>query len=510
MTDAVHRFQPAGPGVPLNAPYDSGDSFNPMQILRRMWARRYLLFAIAGAVFLLLASILYTLTPRYTGTAQILIEAPASPRDNPLQISPVTVADREKVVSEVQVLLSRAIADRTISDFKLDTRAEFNPILDTSRIARLKTLLGLRASRAEVVERFYKQLNVYQVGTTRVIAVEFSSSDPSLARDVANRVADLYIEQQRRAGLDTNVQARDWLSQQIAELRSRVAASEAEAEAFRARTGLHESGAGTQFQSQQLSELNTQLGQARAARVAAQARVANMEQLIGAEGSGRTVGDSEIEVLQSPLIQQLRGQQVQLNREITELSAQLLPSHPRMVQKEAELENLNQQIRTEIGKVISSVRNEATLAAAREASVQRELSQLEARRVVADRDQIELRALEREAAANRSVLESFLSRYTEVLTRGDLSIQEANARIISRADLPESPSFPQKQPMLVLAALVGLAAGLATVFIAELTNQTVRRSSDIESWSGAPVLAVLPAMTGWSQDGTIGPLEGRI
>src|SRR5947207_15065064 len=81
MTDAVHRFPPAGPDMPLNAPCDSGDSFSPIQILRRIWARRYLLFATVGTVFLLLALILYTLTPRYTGTAQILIEAPASPRD---------------------------------------------------------------------------------------------------------------------------------------------------------------------------------------------------------------------------------------------------------------------------------------------------------------------------------------------------------------------------------------------------------------------------------------------
>ncbi len=87
----------------------------------------------------------------------------------------------------------------------------------------------------------------------------------------------------------------------------------------------------------------------------------------------------------------------------------------------------------------------------------------------------ELRALERDAAANRTVaLELFLSRYTEVSTRGDLSIQEANARTISRAETPGEPNFPKKGPMVVLAALAALAAGLAAVLIAELTNRTVR------------------------------------
>lgn len=499
MAYGIHGFPPSGSAAPAPVTAGAGDWFSPMQILRRLWSRRSLLFGVAASVFAGLALILFSLTPRYTGAAQILIEAPPAQATNPLQPTGITAADREKVVSEVQVVMSRGIAEQAVNDLNLETNPEFNPALDTSLFGRFKALLGAGGSHAEIVEDFYSHLNVYPVVTTRVIAVEFSSADPALARDAANRVAELYIEQQRRASYDLNAQARDWLSQQIDTLRSQVADAEARAEAFRARTGLLEGTAGVQIQSQQLSELNTQLGQARAARAEAEARVANMERLIGTDGAAESA-DSELEVLQSPLIQQLRGQEVQLKREITELSAQLLPSHPRMIQKQAELENLADQIRTEIQKVINSVRNQASVAAAREASAQRELGRLEARRAVADRDQIQLRALEREATANRSVLESFLSRYTEISTRGDLSIQEANARIISRAELPANPSFPQKPPMLVLAAMAALAAGLTTVFVAELTHRTLRHVYDVEAASGVPVLASLPSVGILPQD----------
>src|SRR5262249_28740932 len=147
----------------------------------------------------------------------------------------------------------------------------------------------------------------------------------------------------------------------------------------------------------QLSELNTQLTTARAARAEAEARVGNVRRLASSGRLSAAAADSDISVLQSPLIQQLRAQEVQLKRAVTQLASQLLPTHPRMVQKQAELANLEQQIRNEVQKIVNSVRNEANVAAAREASVQRQLGQLEARRVASDRDEIQLRALVRDA-----------------------------------------------------------------------------------------------------------------
>jgi succinoglycan biosynthesis transport protein ExoP len=467
------------------------DGLNPLQILRRLCSRRWLLLFVTNIVFASLAYAVFQIQPLYTATAEILIEAPPAEPTNPLQTSPSQLADREKVASEVQVLMSRGLADSAVRAFHLSERAEFNPTLDLSLLGRFRVLIGATGTQAEIAANFTGRLNVFPVGTSRVIAVAFTSNDPELARDVANRVADLYIDGQRQSRVDLNAQASGWLQKQIESLRERVADSEAKAEMFRAGTGLLE-GNGVQLQSQQLSELNTQLGAVRAARAEAEARVAALERLAGQNGGEVSGNESEAQVLQSPLIQQLRGQEVQLKREISEMSAELLPTHPRMIQKQAELDNLEGQIHSEIEKVIASVRSEARVAATRENTVQRQLRTLESRRAVADRDQIELRALERESAADRSVLEAFLARYTEISTRGDASIQETNARIISRAETPEAPSFPQKGPMLVLAAMIAFGFGLGVASIAELTSRKIRYLNDIDWVSGAPVLAALP------------------
>ncbi len=356
------------------------DGLNPMQILRRIGSRRGLLTAVAGIAFCGLAYLIFHMEPLYTASAQVLIEAPQAQPANPLQAAPPPSADREKIASEVQVMLSRGLSAKAISEFGLAGKPEFNVSLDHSLMGSLRAYLGATGSQAEIAAKFASRLAAFPVGTSRVIAIEFTSADPQLARDVANRVAQLYIEDQRTASLAVNNRAENWMSSQIDTLRQRVAESEAKVEAYRSRTGLLV-GNGVQLQSQQLSEVNTQLSAARAARAEAEARVATLRRLASAPGDD-TDAQSNTQVLQSQLIQQLRQQEAQLKREVTQLSSDLLPTHPRMVQKRSELDGLEAQIKSEIEKIIESVRKEAQVAGIRETNAEREMRRLEQRRTV--------------------------------------------------------------------------------------------------------------------------------
>jgi capsular exopolysaccharide synthesis family protein len=485
---------PAAGRTGWNGRSGNSDGLTPMQMWRRLYARRSLLTKTGGLAFFGVAVAVFMATPQYTGAARILVEAPPSQIVNPLDTTTRPVADREKVASEIQVLLSRALAERAIAALKLEQNPEFNPNLpNSSRLDRLKSqLFGVGSLKETIVGRYYDRLRVYQVGTSRVIAVDFSSESPRVARDAANKVAELYIEDQQKTLLDLNARSRSWLSDQIEELRTRVSSSEARVEEFRAKSGLIE-GTGSELQTQELTELNSQLSAARAARAEAQARVASLQRLVGNRASTEGV-DSVLEVLQSALIQQLRASEVQLQRELSEMSQTLLPSHPNMIRKEAELADLGGQIRTEMQKVIAGLRNQARFSAARETSLQQDLDRLKTRQAAANRDQIALRALEREATADRNLLELFLGRFAEVSARGDISLQDANARIISPALLPESPSFPRTAPLLALGLLIACGAGLSAVVMSELTGQKVRYARDVEAATGLPVLAVVPSV----------------
>ncbi len=81
----------------------------------------------------------------------------------------------------------------------------------------------------------------------------------------------------------------------------------------------------------------------------------------------------------SPLIQNLVQQRVRIERQISELSATLLPGHPRMRQLNADLAGLKVQLKGEISKIVDSLDKEAKVAKGREDSIEQSLADIKAR-----------------------------------------------------------------------------------------------------------------------------------
>jgi hypothetical protein len=177
---------------------------NPLQLLRRVWLRKWLLLIVAGIVFAGLAYVIKHIKPLYTATAQIVIEAPPVDRTNPLQASPSQLADREGR-ERSQVLMSRALPTKR-------SRIQ-RPIAEFNRhsILRPRTF-GAHGCEA----RGRRPSPASRAGSTsssrhpRVIAVSLPPTIPRL-RAMSRRVADLYLEGQRQSRLGWS-QASDWLS----------------------------------------------------------------------------------------------------------------------------------------------------------------------------------------------------------------------------------------------------------------------------------------------------------
>jgi hypothetical protein len=215
----------------------------------------------------------------------------------------------------------------------------------------------------------------------------------------------------------------------------------------------------------QLSDLNTELARVRAVRADAKAKA---DQIRAGITSGAALNQSD--VLNSQLIQRLIEQQVALRTQIAQLSATLLPEHPRMRELSAQLIDLDRQVVREAQKILQALEAEAKLAEAREAEIQQGLATLKSAAAQANDAGVDLRALEREAAAQRDLLDSYLRRYRDALSRQQGDYLPADARIISRAAVPITPSFPKLIPMAVAAGAAALFLGIAFVLIGELAS----------------------------------------
>ncbi|MEW9836877.1 exopolysaccharide transport family protein [Mesorhizobium marinum] len=309
-----------------------------------------------------------------------------------------------------------------------------------------------------MLRKFRESLEVYRVEKSRVIVIVMSSSDPRLAAEIPNTLADEYIATQGAAKLQSNAEATDWLEPEIASLSRRVKEAEARVASFRAQSDLLVGQNNSVLATQQLSELSSELSRVRAARAAAEANASNVRAVLD---SGASL-DALPDVLSSQLIQRLREREVQLRADIADLSTTLLDNHPRIRALRSQLSDLDRQIRAEARNVLSALSAEADAARLREQQLVADLNTLKAESARAGEEEVELRALEREANAQRELLESYLARYREASSRRDGNYLPADARIFSRAIIPAEPYYP-KPLTVALAAFIGSLLMMAIV-----------------------------------------------
>lgn len=455
-------------------------------------------------IFLIFAGGLYAglnfVTPRYTAETKVLIEKGESSitqSGGDTEESRVLL-DAEGVASQVQLIDSRDLAQTVVAKLQLDQLPEFyaTPAADFFRGLLARVGLAKPASdstrQERVLQRFAEKLEVYSVDKTRVINISFSSSDPVLAAKVANAVAEEYLALQREAKRQVNADATRWLDSQIEALRVKVKTAEAKVETFRASSDLFMGGQNNNqsLPQQKLSDLNAEMARLEAARASADAKAEQVRKVL-ASGS-----DFDIpEVLDSSLIQRLREQQVALRAQVAQLSATLGPAHPRIRELNAQLGDLDNQIRQAARQILTSLEGEVATAKAREVEISADLGRAKTATAQSNDAEVQLRALEREAAAERDLLESYLRRYREATSRQDGDYLPANARVISRAAVPLEPSFPRKLPITTAATVALLLLALAFVMVRELMSGRALRRVVLE----APALAAEPL-----------PVDGRM
>ena len=476
-----------------SAPDANGASdISPWELLRGIWARKELIL-ISFACFMTLALIwLVTVTPTYTVESRILMATRTGEISNFDASSQPTPPDAETLQSEIQVLTSRPLIARLIADLKLDQDPEFNPALHQgilgSLIGDLRNRPGV-ADSDRVIDRVLSKLSIYQKGTSRVVAISVTSFNSAMAAQIANRLAEIYIANQIEQKNQVNTEATKWLAGQIDELRAKVQKSEAAVETFRSESGLFLTN-GSTLPQQQLTDLNSQLSTAEAEQAETEAKLENARHLVA---DGQAV-NSAAAVLQSPLIQSLRGQEVALRAEIAQMGETYLPSHPKMVAARANLADMDNQISKEVNKVIQGLANDARVSAARVNSLRASLRSLKSRMGSLNQDDVQLRALERDAATNRALLESFLKRYEEANARAAADARTANASIVSRAQELTVPTFPKTSEVLTLAIFASLFLSLIISVFAEVFTRGFRTAEQIERVTGMPFLGLVPEL----------------
>jgi polysaccharide biosynthesis transport protein len=500
--------EPTSPPPPVPGEVELGE------VLRKLWRRKRMIAGVTVALTVIAALVIHQITSLYTAESMVMInDREAQVVDVEAVVSGLS-GDAETIESEIEVIRSRGIAERIADELRLQDDPEFNAALRPQNA--VKALLDPRGwvpadwlgiigaegpggglspeeevewQRARIVDTFLSKLEVSPVGRSRVIRIAFTSRNPRVAARIANLLADFYIVSQLEAKFDATRRANEWLSGRVAELREAVHRAERAVEEFRQQSGLIE-GKDATLKTLEISELNTQLVVERTKRAEAEARLGQVERLLNGPGGSQAVS----KVLQSSLIQSLREQQAEVEGQAAELTHEYGAMHPQMINIRAEAVDLRQKIADEVDRIVQGLRNDVSVARAREDTLAAALDRLREEVGQANTDEVALHALEREAEASRILLETFLARSKETGSQQDF--QQADATLISPAAVPERPSYPRRK--LLLMAAVGGAGflGLMLALGVEMLDHGFRSMEQIERQLGVRPLCLVPAIKG--------------
>ncbi len=499
--------------APAQAATDDIDVASLWSVLKRSGPKMLLLSGLVGA---LTYGGLMMVPSKYKSEAQLRIGAsgsgdPRDPKGPGATPDNVTVrVDKEAIASQVVALRSRDLASKLAVELKLNQRTEFNTALGgqgfLAGTLRLMGIAGPRPGETEeerVFNAYYNALQVYQVKDTRVITVEFLSTDGELAARAANRLIELYQEWLRSQGVSVSQESSDWIRPQIEKLAREVSEADAAVENFRKTADIFRTDAvrGTGLNEQQLSDLTTEVTRARTARSEADARARSARELLA-----RGMADAIADVQKSPVIQGLIAQRVRAEREKAEAETSLLPGHPRMKQLNATVADIRRQVNREAAVIVEGLEKEAKVVALREEFAVKSLEDMKTRVGAKSVDVARLANLEGIAKAKRKQLEELQAAFESSAIRKDAKSQPLEAQVIQSARPSSVPHSPKKPQLAALASAATLILGLVLVVTRELAGGNRGRSQPRAAAvvaapeppmlePASPTVAAAPAMT---------------
>lgn len=488
---------------------EEADQFIDLDRLFAMARRRLSLVALCAGVGLVLGVVFLVLTPpTFTAASRILLDENLTKFAEERETRPAPNQADSMVASEVEILKSARLARVVVETLNLHDNPDFldppqspqgwlkGQLRSAARLAfgsssgSGEPSEDARIGRAAAI--LQQNLVAERIGRSYVIEVKYSAKDREIAGAVARAYSEQYLSDQLDANFDATQRAVTWLQARLEQLRADWLAASMAAEQYRAENGLT-AARGELVSEQQLSDLNNQLVLAQAETANALARYEQYKTIIDS-GEEAAVDNAIIptDLTQSSVLTDLKTRYLSITERAQEIETRFGEDHAQAVALRTQSGELRRQIFQELKQVTESYRTEYEVARAREASLRENVGTMSGESSATGQSMVKLRELEQQASALGTLYETFLARYEEASQRQSFPIAEA--RVISQANNPVSPSSPSKTLALGMSLVLGLMAGAGIGGLLEFRERFFRTGDDVRDGLGLDFLGYLPLL----------------
>ncbi len=516
-------------GVLRDTAADTADDSLDIKALLRI-LNKYKWVLLAFALLGLAVSVVKTLTstPLYQASATVQIERPPGRivSFNKDVDSSQDYDDYLALPTQIELLRSRALAERVIDELNLDrsrsqapapgvlggasspasaagglaagprpaaSRADrdapwwaFLGDLKDRTVAGYENLGKPSVSdqqvlgREAVVGSFMGSVKIEPVRGSRLVRINVVSPDPAKAARVANAMAQNFMAMSMERKMESSIYARNFLQDQIKVSKARLEESERTLNTYAKANSILTLDEKTSVINQTFTDYSAALSRVEQERVKAEAQYREMERN----------PENSAQVLDNKTVQAFKEQKAKLEAEYLVNLGTYKPDFPKMLQTKAQIAELDLRIKAEIAAVLGSVKAQYDAARRQEEQVRARLQETR-KEVIQTQDKgVDLSLLKRELDTNRQIYDNLLQRLKEVGVTSGVA-----ANNISVVDVAKAPLFPFKPDMSVNAAIglaVGLMLGLGLVFVREHLDDSVKHADEVEPQFGVPLLGIVP------------------
>src|SRR5215831_7020773 len=407
------------------------------------------------------------------------------------QVAPTVDVDSYRE-TQYKILKSRSLAEHVVRDLQLYRYPEFyrwrmlvgliegNP----EKIPSAKDLGPPDASSDAFrisVSNFLGSVNISPVRRSNLVELSFDCTNPQLAARVANRLAELYIEQNLQVKWDETQKASEWLRGRLTEMKASLEKSEDKLQAYAQANNILFVSEKQSMITERLNQLLTEYTKAQSDRYQKQSLYSQVE-------AGQ-VQDLPA-VFNNPLIQHLEEKRVDLDKQYAEVTTWVKPNYPKARQVKKQMDALQSKIDEEKETVTQNIVDEYHAAEAREKYLAKAVEDQKAEVNDLAQRSIQYNILKRDVDSNKQLYEGLLQRLKEAQVSAGL--KASNIRIVDSAELPKGPVKPRVLLNLVLGIILGLGLGVGLAFFQEYLDKTLKTPDEVERLLRLPSLGVLP------------------
>ncbi len=426
----------------------------------------------------------FKMKPVYTANARVEVD-----RDNQTVVpfndtnEYSAFEDTENYIeTQTKILQSETLALITIKSMDLERYPEFGGMP-----AATPGKNGNASSRPAILGAFLGRLTIKRIPSSRLIDVQFEAESPQLAAQVVNAHLHNYIEQNFRSKYDATMQASNWLSGELEELRIKVEKSEDARIAYERENQIWQIDEKQDITTQKLADISKAVTEA-------QTDQAQKEALYRMALAGNVDALASSSSHSNDLVGSLLKRKAELDEQYAEALDQYGPNFPKVLRIAAQQKQNTQNLENARTSMISGLKEDFDTASSHVEILQEALDKQKAEANDLAEKLVQYHILQHDADSNKQLYDGLQQKLKEATIT--VGLHSDNIRVVDPALVPSSPSRPQKARNIVLAFLVGLVGGIGLALFREYLDNTVKSPDDVEALTGLPSLAVVPSLPG--------------